>query len=243
MTSAHSPWVPSQLINTRTKNGSGAIAEIPSTLAGNTATMLAHLLGSGLSDNSQILPPKNGMGSYGHDHSGGVFGKPFYRSIARFNMDAFTSYNAEFSDGSAENKFAFDSKGANVTSSLTGPLLHFWVPPCDPVNGAYVNLGIVTSFKIRSTTLVTGDSIDFRYKVWTRGIASENAPQITTITKTVPTSAGFYLATSGSTQKLRVKPGAVNSVQLEMRVVRDATSGNRTAEVHWLEHEFGVYAT
>ena len=153
------------------------LVDIPRILSGNAVAQYVHTVGDPDVDANTRAPDglRSPSGAFGHDHSGGNYGKPFRRSIATFSRPFRddtnrTGYNEEYDTGihqyHSDLQIVCDiSVQPDATSKDTSPIIHFYIPPCD-TRGAYNELSF--SCKIfkpyDNGSLGTSDDIDITLK-------------------------------------------------------------------------------
>lgn len=168
MTIVTNKWPPMALGKQATQNEEIGFADLPQTIAGNAATMKGHVAGGSVVVDAPNPAPLNPSGDYGHDHSGGSMGRPFYKSIATISFDDLGVYNQSKWSGSSGDtapdllNIAADANSNNFNQPLRlepeagqpGETTYtegkgefqIWVPPCDLQRGAYLNCGFSLTF-------------------------------------------------------------------------------------------------
>lgn len=241
-------WPPFPLPKTTMQNLEVGIVEVLRVAAVDTALITGHTFGdTELASGVPNAAPLNGHGEPGHDHSGGEWGRPFYRSLATMCLDNFNTYDsAGFESGPAPFAHGHENAAGGDTTSIPGSWeVPIWVPPCDPENGAYRELGIHLTFNVSVTSLVAADKIIWRFKQETPGMRT---PRGTTIRASLQgtgyNSTGQYtLSSSGAASRILMLPGAMNVLSLQSDIVRDSGGSSRAATFQLIDLEFGVYET
>lgn len=230
---------PAHLGLARVQNGAPGLADIPRTLAGNSATLKGLISGGATVGSANAAPnptPRNWSGDFGHDHSGGYFGRPLLRSIATVHLGQIAASSIA---GATLDEVQPPTAGADATtrSLVRGPSV--WVPPCDPHCGAYRELGVTIRVEIVSTSLEAGDVLTVGVIDYTTTARERLARADLVILDR--DSTGVRVAESGAGAKLRAIPGALNSIGFLVSISRDGTAGDRTATVRLLDLELGVF--
>jgi len=213
----------------RLQNGQTGYSDVLAVPAANAATLADHIDGLGT-----YGMPINPSGEYGHDHSGGLFGRPMFVSVASttLNPDVFVTGVRQPA------KFYFlstESAAGGITTAVDGQPVPIWVPGCDPIAGAYVRLAIRFTARLASTTLTSSDTVEV--------IAKINDDSYT-FTLTNPHITGVRnFASASTTQLIGTVPGAINNVSFRTRVVRVAGGSSRGCVIYFQEMELGVYQT
>lgn len=239
MTIVTSRWPPIALPIKAGQNLEPAYSELIAVHAGNLATLYGHINGGETVGGEPNAAPRNPSGDFGHDHSGGDFGRPFFRSVCTVTCD-----NGNVSGGTAIAEggaavYLTIANGADSEETISNTHeIPFWCPPCDPVSGAYLDLGLYARVQLRTTALLAGDTLTLR--VWVQ--TSDDTPQVTTYTLSAPNSTGTKDVSSGSTTRLRCAPGRVNLLHLQAAVDRTTGGSSRGAQLYVRELELGVYS-
>lgn len=229
MSTIHARWPTNPTSYKRCRNGEVAYSDVMAVPAANAATINAWVNGI-----NGYGSPLNPSGEYGHDHSGGHFGRPIWRSVASLSLhgpqgDPDLYYPERFSFYQVPNE-----AGGVVSTAEFSPTA-IWVPPCDPVSGAYAKLGITARFNIVSTNLSASDSIQMGFTLGDGARVSTNLSN--------PNLSGIRSFQTPSLSD-RIAPGRVgasNLVTIDMVVTRAAGGVSRGCRVDVHEIEFGVY--
>jgi len=214
----------------RAKNGQPGYSELLTTPAANAATLADWVDGLGTYGG-----PLNPSSEPGHDHSGGHFGKPLFCTVASLSLDGPQGttgvlYPQRFRSITIED----DAGGTTTNETMVSPTF-IWVPPCDATDGAYVNLGISARVDLTTTTLTASDVLTVFFKVGEdeQGFVVSG-----------PNTTGVKnLASSSTSERVSVRVGAVNLVEVRASVVRAAGGSSRGCKLDINELELGVYST
>lgn len=239
MTRTIGVFPPTHLSIERGQNGAPALADVPRALAGNAASVKGLLSGGSTVGSANAAPnpsPRNFSGDYGHDHSGGYFGRPLFRSVATVwlspidadSVAGMTMLEASTNTGAA---------GATTRTVAAGPTV--WIPPCDPNDGAYRDLAVVVRLEIISTSLEPGDVLTVTIINNTANRRGRNSEA--TLVILGEDSTGVKVAESGVSSRLRCVPGMLNELSFRFTADRDGTAGSRSAIFRVLDLELGVY--
>lgn len=213
----------------RLQNGQTGYSEVLTTPAANAATLADYV--DGLGGYGAMLNPSS---EYGHDHSGGFFGRPMFVTVASATMHGAQGeigviYPAKFYQIYIEN-----SAGGTQTVD-TEPPIPVWVPNCDLVDGAYRQLAVRLRINITNTGLDASDTLQIIVHLAQYNYAfTVSSPNVT---------GERYIGTASSSQLVGTVPGAVNNVYLEGKVDRVAGGASRGCIINVHEIEFGVYST
>lgn len=147
------PWPPTPLDLVRAQSSADALADIPRDLSAGSAALFGHLVGGdligpALENTPNPAPVMPGQSTRGHDHSGGIAGRPFGRTI--WGMHADHDYDGNFTNNARTHFFqlnaVFDAFEANTYYIQTHSVP---VPGCDPgPNGAYTLLGVMLRLRV-----------------------------------------------------------------------------------------------
>jgi hypothetical protein len=235
---------PTAAIPTRLcRNNYPAISEFMRSTSGNVATLLGWVYGGGEiygSDVTNPAPPSPGHGLRGHDHSGGVHGRPLYRSVATVTLmtGAEVAGAANVSSGEDESLIQFASVAASSTSTLPqGDRFVVDVPGCDegPL-GAYSVLGVTVLAYVQVATNVA--ALDAFKLV----IRNETTDHSVTIEDTSVTTTGLAVLRSAASLVMAV--GQPNLVHIESASLVTVAGGvSRTLDVALMALELGVFDT
>lgn len=231
MSTVHSRFPLYPVPYTRAQNGQPGYSEILTTPAANAATLADYVDGLGTYGG-----PLNPSSEPGHDHSGGHFGKPLFLTVASLSLDGPQThgtgviYPQRFRSITIENA----AGGTTISAAMVSPTF-IWIPPCDATDGAYVNLGISARVDLATTTLTASDVLTVYFKVGEdeQGFVVSG-----------PNSTGVKnLASSSTSERVSVRVGAVNLVEVRATVVRAAGGSSRGCKLDINELELGVYST
>lgn len=174
MTIVTNKWPPMALGKKATQNEEIGFADLPQTIAGNAATIKGHTAGGETVVDASNPAPLNPSGDFGHDHSGGAFGRPIYHSIVTYTFDDTGWYNSDEARlkipglpdtasiiSNAVNQNNADrvapyrltsEQGIDGETISTYDFVDFaiWVPPCDLQRGAYLNCNVNALVYFRS---------------------------------------------------------------------------------------------
>ena len=230
MSTVHSRWPVYPVPYTRAQNGQVGYSELLVTPAANAATLADHIDGLG-----SYGAPLNPSSEPGHDHSGGHFGRPLFCSVASLSLDGPQGTTGVVNP----QRFRFitleNAAGGTTTNTTMVSPTFIWVPNCDPADGAYVNLGISARIDLTATTLTASDVLTVYLKV------GEDEQGFTI---TGPNSTGVKnLASSSTSERVSVRVGQVNLVEVRASVVRAAGGSSRGCKLDFNELELGVYST
>lgn len=225
-----------------TRNNKDALAEIIRTLAGNVATMHGHLNGGATldADTPNPAPLNPGSGLRGHDHSGGIFGRPLFRSVASWALDTHESYSSNITPQQTPTEFSFEAEADAELNTVTPITLMGWVPGCDPSDGAYQNMALRVLWFVSATSGArAADRLDVR-------IANDLIPGVVTrlgVTGLNSTGSKIGESASSADERLFVVPGALNPLRVSLQLITNATAGTRQITARLIALEVGVYST
>lgn len=255
--SLQSQWPPGALRKTIAQNEQPLLAEIATVLAGNAAAVVGHTVGGAdLQEGDPNHAPRNPSGDVGHDHSGGEFGRPLFRSVASFHLDDDQTLSVHVAGQTTTFILDTPTAGADADNSTEDrrPILYAWVPPCAGA-GAYVDLGLNVvgdySASQGATAMQAGDVVKVRFTQLHRAllaVAPTDAAGLIaaelTLASPQTSSAGKRMTSTATTStRLRVVPGSINPIAMSITASRDATAGNRYPWLMLREVELGVYDT
>lgn len=246
MTDVTQRFPPQPVPFAKAQNLKPGIAEIVQQSAGMLATLEGHSQGAALIGGASNPVPLNPSGDRGHDHSGGEFGRPLFRTVATMTFDDGRTFNSSAMEPGyrAPGAIYVPDAADGLTNASRRIARHIWVPPCDPVEGAYVSLGVavalygsgLTHLDVSSVPIV-GDVATLR--VW-RAVAG--AFVVAELDVTSPAVAGQkYVASSGVSTRLQMRPGAWNEIVFELELARTTGGSTRGMDAWLLEAELGVY--
>ena len=225
------PWPLYPVPYTRVQNGRPGYSDVLSVSAGDAATLADYVDGLGTYGG-----PLNPSSEPGHDHSGGHFGKPLFLTVASLSLDGPQTHGTGVIYPQRFRSITIENAAGGVTTSaaMVSPTF-IWVPPCDATDGAYVNLGISARVDLTTTTLTASDVLTVYFKVGEdeQGFVVSG-----------PNSTGVKnLASSSTSERVSVRVGAVNLIEVRATVVRAAGGSSRGCKLDINELELGVYST
>lgn len=245
MTKVVSPTVPVPLDRKRAQNGEDFAAEVLANGAGVEAWVNGHTEGRDYVDADEVTPnpaPRNQHGRFGHDHSGGLYGKPLFRTIASFWVERGDRHSNEWAGQDAsEEAFRFAS-GLTIPPSgrkvwETRPFF-IYPPNCDPGPlGAYNVLGVALGLDVLSTTLSASDTVTLRF----RNLAPSLIGSPVEFDMSTPNAVGDRYIESDGTTRVPMLPGRPNLVTLEIDVETVASGSTRNITIQLFALEFGVF--
>lgn len=150
-------WPPIPLPIRATQNNEPASSQIIARLSGNAAGLVGYINGTTTISDAPNTLPRSPSGQLGHDHSGGEWGQPMYRSVAcmYFNRTANASV-----DAGPEQYISTQPFSDVIYQDRT---YRIWVPPCDKTYGAYRKMHVRVHAKYESDLgdgMQAGDSVD-----------------------------------------------------------------------------------
>lgn len=231
------PTIPPQNLDCR--NNADAIADVPRILSANCVMNAVHATGSSAISATQTAPHSmiSPSGNYGHDHSGGVWGRPFVRSIATMNLGASEFYSSNFIGGHEVFRAHFTDVPSDTSDTSSAGEGYIYVPPCDELKGAYnvLDLFLVVSLRdhndvfaadsieLMVTNKTTGDSVSF----------SESG------VSTNPTNVIFI--SDADSERLNFQQGQFNRISFQFTWNSDISGGlDRSISARVLEFSCGV---
>jgi hypothetical protein len=230
------PWPPTQLPIDRAKHGEPMLSDVVRVPGANVSAYHAHTMGLDTVGTSAAQTPINGFGSRGHDHSGGDFGRPLFRSIYAATLDPGGQVSANIVATNRVGRVVLNGDpGTTPKEQITHPLF-VWVPPC-PAGGAYDNCGVHIVAEVVSTTLTASDEMTVRLRNLFPGYQRAVSFSVSS-----PNSTGEKLFESRSnSERLELIPGALQAIRLEAEVALDGGGSNRGVTIDFYEIEIGVY--
>lgn len=231
-------WPPSMPPTDQHKCGRIAWATLPARISADAALLAGMTVGGSYVGGSPN-PCQNWQGGYGHDHSGGYYGRPFQRSICnqRFALPHTTGGNIDGGSG-----LGYTREYGDVQQIITPPnetvegtfISRFrqWIPNCDPDAevGAFHELDGQGMIQESYTNTTGSDTITLRIINHTLGDST--------------TCSGISAATAGNDSfyfsDLPCLPGAVNDFEMVYDITTAAGGSNRTTSILLLDIEFGV---
>lgn len=241
-TKSISVFPPSPVQHAKTQNNDDALAEIVRSLSGNAATLHGHIVGGDSLDTATInaAPLNPGSSQRGHDHSGGLYGSPLFRTVASLQL-ADTSTYGTIATNDGLQTFDIGSLSSTDIYIATVPVrAGVWVPGCDPGPlGAYSRLGLRVLWYVSSGGgLKTDDILRLRVQNSTTG-----SQVLLDLDGFAAAPSGDYTYESASTERLLMRPGALNQIAMRAEFETSATAGTRTLVFTLSNVEFGVYTT
>lgn len=227
------------------KSQQPAIAEIAARLGGNLTTHVGHVVGGDDVAGTPNPAPVNPSGDRGHDHSGGDYGRPLFRSVATldFNGGAFDLAGWHPAPRAHQKDHPATAGGTTTRETHTG-FFALWVPPCDPQPdvGAYAWLGVGCGITLTATALGAGDTASVLVRNVTRGApATEVGVSIGGALTSSP--AELWAWSDADAERLPVTPGRMNLLQVSTSVVRAAGGSARGCTLRLDSLELGVYSS
>jgi len=235
-------WPTSSLVTSETYNNRPLLAEIPRTLSGNVATMIGWTYGGGSirgTTEGNIAPFAPGHGQRGHDHSGGVHGRPLYRSIATTSFGGGSEAESiTWLDGSDQTQLLFFNIPASSSAYLQTGFAPWpiWVPGCDPGPlGAYQYLGVTILGQIETATnMQTADALIF-------DVENSATGSLLQVSDSSITTTGLFTARAAG---LVTRPGTYQTISIpRVRLQTTATVATRTLAFGLMGVEVGVWST
>lgn len=247
MTIQTSRYPPPVLTKRWTQNGEPNYADIAQQLTGAAATIVGHIDGGPDLANTTNTAPRNPSNELGHDHSGGEFGKPLFRSIYSIHFDDFTEYSNRFEGLPSPITLLTGPGDADETTTQTLPWEFLvYVPPCPLVGGAYVDMGLVIGLEYDGNNgtqaMAAGDTVKLRLIADHRDLVQGAGGHRTIVDLTLgsPSVNGFKRLESGDRLKW-ILPGQVNPMRLKLVADRGPGVGARFPDVKLLNLEIGVF--
>lgn len=215
----------------RGQNLKPGLAELVQQSAGMLATLDAHTQGA--SSIAAHAAPPNPSGERGHDHSGGEYGVPLIRSVASVSCSGAL---ADVFGDSGRQALSVPGAAGGETNRSQPVSVFEWVPPCPPVDGAYLVVDWFAAVRYRITNLASSDIV--RLLLWNLSVSS--ASPAVQVELDLPNDTGTRTAWSDSDTRLPLAPGRLNVLGVQLEVDRNAGG-----DVRWLEAqldglEFGV---
>ena len=241
MSTLTSRWPPVPLPFARGQNEEPGLSELLAQTAANSATLWGHTNGGQLVGDVANPAPLNPSGDHGHDHSGGDFGKALFRSLLTVTFDDGEVYNPTEIQGGVNYGVipVADAADSVINYGQHHRWVAIWVPPCDPLTGAYVDLGVHVAARLQTTALLAGDTLQLQ--AWRKRSDTSAANTLVSFTLPNPNSTGDKRAESGS--RLSVIPGALNLIYFRVRVERTTGGAVRGCTLAIKDIEIGVYET
>jgi hypothetical protein len=219
-----------------------ATADIALRLGSNTNMQAGHVDGGQQLASEQNPAPRNPSGDYGHDHSGGQFGKPLFRSVAVLPL--VPNYDASnFLPGPAAVRHEHGNAGASIATRVGGTPLQVWCPPCDPQRdvGAYAVLSVSARIEVETTALISGDTLKLVVIQATPGgpITEVEVP----VADGSLTSTGYLRMTSDIRDvAVPMAVGRMNTLSISTKLTRTGSGSSRGATFRIDAVELGVYS-
>jgi len=233
------PWPARPLALDAGQNAQPAVAEIASGLASNNALLAGHVVGGESVGDGPNLSPINPMGERGHDHSGGIFGRARFISVAsltfgRFDGEGVVSTQLGAQPPSVAFTTGSEPGGTTDKIRLSAPI-PIWIPPCDSRLGAYLDVAVIGTVWNEVTTLTGSDSGTIEV-ITDFGDGGNRTVEFLWPAPSIP---GVYTFQSGNL--LRVRPGKFNPLNIVYTVTRGAGGVARGISGGVLELELGVF--
>lgn len=233
-----------------TQNCKPARSDIPRRLSASAAWLAGYIVGgdeleAGVTPNLAPRSPMHGL--RGHTHSGGLDGRPLFRTIATFSMDPADLLSANIvgeNDGEWTTKWPNSTITASTETTVPiGNPIPLFVPGCDPVNGAYRRLGWHINFRVlAATSPQAGDTVSIIIKNNTTETTAETESAAGQPTVTTP---AYWTAVNGTAldSRLFCQPGVVNVLEFSVKYTADGTAATRNdVSLGIMEMEFGVFS-
>ena len=252
MTKIVSEFPPYQLATDDARSDEDLLSEKLAVTAGNTATLWGYVTNveDFADDQGNPCPPAPGTGAPGHDHSGGYYGRPLFRSVFTLNLNVydeagFTSVGADL----AYQRSSWGIRRTNIGVGLTAKAGHgsremsivpVPVPGCCPLRGAYNALAIMADWEWDDAhSLNSADTATLRILNLTTGHAIEFDVD--------PDSFSMQRFQSDPSDDpstlLLMAPGRLNMITAEMVVTLDSGGTSRDAIGYLTALEGGVVET
>lgn len=219
-----------------------ATTDIALRLSANTNTQAGHVAGGQQLAGEQNPAPRNPSGDYGHDHSGGHFGRPLFRSVATIALGA--DFDSGFLSGPAAVRHDHENAGAGVATRVGGTPVQVWCPPCDPQRdvGAYAVLSVSARIEIEGTpSMISGDAVKLIVIQATPGgpVTEVEVP----IADGDVTAAGWLRMTSNlRAVAVPMAVGRLNTLAIATKIERTGSGSSRGATLRVDSIELGVYS-
>lgn len=230
------PTLPPQNIDCR--NNADAIADVPRILSSNALINSVHTTGNPDLGDGQTAPVTmiSPSGNYGHDHSGGVWGRPFRRSVCTMSFDNSETYGGDFIGGGFISNAYFAAVSPNTTVDAYCGEFNIFVPPCDPLAGAYNLLGVHAAISGKEQgSVFSADTITLR--IHNRTTGDRITLDALSGFGTDPTTKMTY--SDDDAQRLSMEQGMMNKIALEAFFHADAGGGlTRTIQIRVSEISF-----
>lgn len=252
MTTITSRWPPTPVPYSRGQNEKPGYSELIAVDAACLATLHGHTMGGAHigSDATPNPAPLNPSNEPGHDHSGGIFGRPLFRSVATFSWDDGRSYSSNIDQGVHLGSTVIPTDADGVRTDGFAREFMVWVPPCEtgsdssgvPI-GAYRKLGVCVTGELDATALVASDVLGLVFERISPAPVATRRKEF--VLSTSPTSAGttFQATSSSLATRTWVDPGAFNYFRIYPYVDRQGTGSSRGCTFEIQEIELGVYST
>lgn len=229
MSVVHSRMPLATLPQARIQNGQVGYNDVLAVPAANAATLADFV--DGLGTYGMPLNPSN---EAGHDHSGGVFGRPMFITVGSSCLSSGQGVTGVVYPAKYYYLSEFNAAGG-VTTVINGDPIPCWIPGCDLISGAYAKLGVRLRIAIVGTTLSASDTLEVIVKINDGSYAfSVSNPHITGIR---------YIGSASAAQTIATEPGATNTYSVSARVARVAGGSARACTINVHEIEFGVFST
>lgn len=229
-------WPPSNPPTKQHQAGRIALATLPARLAADT-TLLAGMTVGGATINDTPNPCVNWQGGFGHDHSGGWYGRPFVKSVGSQHMRGSHGDSADLDSGFLGSSY-YDGDVTSLTIGASSTAkknfiadVWQWVPNCDPSpdSGAFVVLKGLGMLDFTVGTLEAGDTLTVKI----RNVTSGHTVSVSGVTRTTSGNDSFYF------NGLYCVPGALNQFVVEYDLTTDATASTRSLYLELKDIEWG----
>lgn len=217
-----------------------AIADVARQLAANALQMYGHVQGGDLLAENTPAPASMqnpGAGVLGHDHSGGLWGRPLYRDIATFCGDNHDNLGSVETNSSPW-VFTAVSLPAAEESQVFFADFAVWVPGCQPGRdvGAYNSLAWNAKVWISvATNVVTADELHVVLQNKHPGATNEQQLEIAN-----PAAATFRVNASDD-ERLTVVPGEWNRLRLGIDYNPSGSGSARSLTLVVQDLQLGVF--
>jgi hypothetical protein len=229
MSVVHSRMPLATLPQARLQNGQVGYSDVLTVPAANAATLADFV--DGLGTYGMPLNPSN---EPGHDHSGGMFGRPLFITVVSSTLSAGQGgtgvvYPAKYY------VLSVDNAAGGVTTLTNGDPIPCWIPGCDPISGAYARMGVRLRIDVLATTLLATDTLEVIVKL--------NDDQYAFTVSSPNTTGVRYIGSASAAQTIGSHPGATNVYSISAKATRVAGGSARACIINVHEIEFGVFST
>lgn len=232
----------------KTRSSVDAVADVPRILSADIASMVGHTDGGSALDATtpNPAPPNPGTGEKGHDHSGGYYGRPLYRTTLSLTCDLGSQDPTRNLTTNGDEGFVHIQQVApseeRAAYPYGGPVIA-WMPGCDLVEGAYSLQALTCRAVVTDPTNVQSlDGVEIRIRNLHPSMAgTATAFPLPTLT------AGTKLVISDSDDGpwVPIVPGVLNPLEVEVRYVASSNGAGppivyRAIKVRLFEFNLGV---